>query len=338
MRPTVRRTHASVALAALLALAAIAAAFTAESGHARGLPAPLSELRIEGPRTNILPAGWYVTGDESVRRSRGLRCKHTTGRRQVSGPSALGIAETASRLDPDLPPVRVRQDDFGLFVCELGGLAGRPFDHPDGFSGWTWWLNYAGGTQAAENQALVGGDRVLWSFADFGDANRNTGGALELGGVPAFDADGIFHVHVDVHGFDGMPTAVANARIRGAESAESLGNGNYEVTVGNGFTTLFAKRKPDIASNALDVCVRNNPANCPTVHGRRIFGSSAGELLAGTAGWDEIRAGGGGDDIEVHQGGRDTVNCGGGEDSVQVLAGDTDDQIAGNCEEVVQVS
>ena len=178
---TVRRAHAGMALAALLALSAIVAGITAESGQAaRGIPAFTSELRIEGPKGNILPGTWYVTGDESIRRSRGLKCKHTDGREEVTGANALGIAETASRDDKDLPPVRVREDDFGLFVCELGGLIGRPFDHPDGFSGWTYWVDFAGGTQAAENEVLTGDDRVLWVFSDFGDANLNTGNALEL--------------------------------------------------------------------------------------------------------------------------------------------------------------
>ncbi len=219
---TVRRAHAGKALAALLALSAIAAGVTAESGRAaRGIAAFTSELRIEGPKGNILPGAWYVTGDESIRRSRGLKCRHTDGREEVTGANALGIAETASRQDPSLPPVRVREDDFGLFVCELGGLIGRPFDHPDGFSGWTYWVDFAGGTQAAENEVLGGDDRVLWAFSDFGDANLNTGNALELGEVPAYDADGTFEVQVLSHTFGGTPSGSR----RGEDQGRRVGNG-----------------------------------------------------------------------------------------------------------------
>lgn len=336
---SVRRTHAGAALAALLALSAITAGITAESGQARGVTAsPISELRIEGPTRNVLPGTWYVTGDESVRRSRGLKCRHTDGREDVPGPTALGIAETASRTDPDLPPMRVRRDDFGLFVCELGGRVGRPFDHPDGFSGWTYWLDFAGGTQSAENEILDGGDRVLWVFSDFGDANLNTGDALELSGVPAYDADGTFPVEVTSHSFGGVGVPLAGATIKGAESVQDLGGGSYEVAVGDGFTTLFARHRPDIASNALDVCVRASAANCPSEHGRDIVGSPAGDGIAGTPGWDRIRSAGGDDEIEIIDGGRDTVNCGGGEDTVTVLFGDADDELAGNCEEIIPAS
>jgi hypothetical protein len=334
------RAQRRTTLAALIALAAIAAGATADAGRARGLPpSPLSQLRLEGPKANIEPGAWYVTGDESIRRSRGNRCKHRDGVIEVPGATALGIAETAAKASNKLPPLRVRPDDFGLFVCEIGGLVGRPFDDPRGFSGWTYWVDFAGGTQAAENEAVADGESVLWVFADFGEANRNTGGALELIGVPAYDADGEFTVQVVSHAFDGTPTPLAGAKIKGAESVADQGDGEYEVTVGNGFTTLYAKHKPDIASNPVEVCVRPESTSCPDAHGRVIVGSTGDDVMEGAEGWDEIRARGGADEIRIHSGGgRDEVDCGGGEDEVVVLDGDTDDAIADNCEEVVTAS
>lgn len=331
------------ALPAALATIAVSAGILTQGSQAqdakRGIASELESLRIEGPKKNILPETWYVTGDESIKRSRGLKCKHTNGREEVLGSTALGITETASRDSDELPSVRVREDDFGLFVCELGGLTGRPFDDPDGFSGWTYWINDAGGTQAAENESLTDGDRVLWVFADFGDANLNTGDALELEGVPANDADGAFTVSVTAYGFAGSPTPVAGMKIKGAETVSDNADGTYDVTVGNGFTSLYAKGKPAIASPAVEVCVRANPAQCPEAHGRVIVGSSENDLIDGTAGWDEIRSGGGPDVVNIApDSGRDKVNCGGGEDEVIVLEGDTDDEIAANCEEIIEAA
>ena len=85
---------AVIAFAALLAAASLSS--RSEAQAARGIPTPLSELRIEGPKQNIEPGTWYVTGDESIKRSRGLQCKHREGTIDVPGATALGIAETAS--------------------------------------------------------------------------------------------------------------------------------------------------------------------------------------------------------------------------------------------------
>jgi hypothetical protein len=262
MTTTTSNARWRVSIASLAALASLAAAILAATGSpAAGAPvkgAPVkveAELRIEGPKGNLVPGRTYSTGTERVKRSKGLGCKHRDGKIKVEGPTALGIAETASDESRKLPPVRVRPDDFGLFVCEIGGLIGRPFDDPEGFSGWTYWVNYAGGTQAAELETLSDGDQVLWVFSDFGEKNINTGDALELTGVPTTDADGEFTVEVVGHAFNGSPTPLAGAKIKGAEDVEDLGGGEYAVTVGNGRSTLYAKHKPDIPSNQEKVVV-----------------------------------------------------------------------------------
>jgi hypothetical protein len=257
MKTTASYARRRVSIATLAALASVAAALAAAAGSpATAGPAKVqAELRIEGPRGNLIPGRKYTTGTERVKRSKGLGCKHRKGKVKVPGATALGIAETASDELRKLPPVRVRPDDFGLFVCEIGGFIGRPFDDPEGFSGWTYWVNYAGGTQAAELQTLEEGDEVLWVFADFGERNINTGDALELTDVPKTDADGTFTVEVLSHTFDGTPTPLAGAKIKGADDVEDLGGGEYEVTVGAGRSTLYAKHKPDIPSNQEKVVV-----------------------------------------------------------------------------------
>jgi hypothetical protein len=323
-----RWAFAMLAAAAVIAVAML----STDRGAARGASSAIAQLRIEGPRGNLDPGTWYVTNTERLKRSRGNGCKRRRGRIEVPGATALGIAETASDVSRKLPSIRVRPDDFGLFVCEIGGFVGRPFDDPRGFSGWTYWVDFAGGTQAAELESLGGGEQILWVFADFGKRNLNTGGALELAGVPPYDADGTFTVEVSKHDFGGAGTPVAAAKIKGADSVDSLGGGLYEVTVAKGFTTLWAKKGKNIPSNRAEVCVRGNPANCPDAHGRTLVGSAAGDLLDGTAGWDSIRARGGSDAISLGSGGRDEVNCGGGDDTVTGTS--DDDQIAENCEEV----
>jgi Ca2+-binding RTX toxin-like protein len=321
------------AFAMLAAAAAIAAAvLTTDRGAARGATSALAQLRIEGPKGNLDPGTWYVTETERLKRSRGLGCKRRKGTIEAPGATALGIAETAADASKNLPPIRVRPDDFGLFVCEIGGFVGRPFDDPRGFSGWTYWVDFAGGTQAAELEELADGEQVLWVFADFGKRKLNTGGALELSGVPPSDADGTLTVEVAKHDFGGAGTPVTGAKIKGAESVEDLGEGLYEVTVASGFTTLWAKKGKNIPSNQVDACVRANPANCPEAHGRTIVGGTGADDLSDTAGWDVIRGRGGSDVISLASGGRDEVNCGGGDDVV-TGAGD-DDQVAASCEEV----
>jgi hypothetical protein len=262
MKTTASRARRRVSIASVAALASLAAALIATTGSpaaggsAKGASAKVdAELRIEGPKGNLDPGTTYETGTERVKRSKGLGCKHRDGKIKVAGPTALGIAETAADESRKLPPVRVRPDDFGLFVCEIGGFIGRPFDDPDGFSGWTYWINYTGGTQAAENETLSDGDQVLWVFSDFGDKNINTGDALELTGVPETDDDGEFTVEVVAHAFNGSPTPLAGAKIKGADGVEDLGGGEYAVTVGNGRSTLYAKHKPDIPSNQEKVVV-----------------------------------------------------------------------------------
>ena len=253
-------------LALTCAFIAIATgAIAAAGGEARGTSTNVTaELRIEGPKGNIDPGTLYETGTERIKRSRGLSCKHRPGRITVNGPTALGIAATASDERKDLPPLRVRSDDFGLFVCELGGFIGRPFDDPQGFSGWIYWVDYAGGTQSAELETLGGGEQVLWVFSDYDKQHPlNTGDALELSEVPPYDADGQFTVHVDAHAYDGSPSAFDDAAIKGAASYEALGSGDYQVTVPSGITTLWAKHRPDIASNRLRVCVEASPDACP---------------------------------------------------------------------------
>jgi hypothetical protein len=314
------------------ALAALAVTATAKQ--------TLSELRVEGPDGTLDPGTWYVTGTERIRKSRPSdKCIRDTGRLKFPGPTALGIPQTGSEHTKAVRQVRVRIDEAGAFICEIGSIVGRPFD-PDtfDFAGWLYWQNYVSGTSSADLATLSRGDHVLWVFADFNpDASQqlNTGHALELTGVPA-RSDGSFEVTVLDHDYDGSTTPADGAEIEGASKVAELGDGRYEVSVPEGRTTLTATRGLDIPSNHVETCFRARPKDCPRAHGKRIFGSVKGDRIKGTRGWDRIATGGGNDRVKIRNGGRDRVKCGGGKgDEVVVKRRDRDDRIARNCERVI---
>jgi hypothetical protein len=323
----VRTTTTALVLAALTVLCFPAAGSAAMT--------PLVELRVEGPDSTLEPGTWYATGSERIRKSKpNDACKRTSGRIAVSGPTPLSLVESGAKANPDLRQVRVRRDEAGLFVCEIGSVLGRPFTDPSGFAGWSYYEKYEFGSAAAADLALKAGDQILWVFSDFGAAQpANTGPTLELRQVPA-RSPGTFTARVVEHGFDGSTNPATGATIEGAEQVVELGSGNYEVTVAKGNSTLFASRGLDIRSNQVKTCVKPNPDRCPDAHGRKIVGSTGRDRIRGSAGWDRITSGRGRDRISLRDGGRDRVSCGGGRDTVVIDAGDDDDRIRRNCERV----
>jgi hypothetical protein len=322
----------------LLTLAGCACLFAGLATPSASAKTALAELRVEGPTGTLDPGTWYVTGTEKIRKSRpGDACVRDHGKLRFPGPTALGIAQTGSEHRKALRQVRVRLDEAGPFVCEIGSILGRPFGDPDGFSGWLYSLDFVSGATSPDLATLGRGDRVLWVFADFSvdpGEQVNSGSALELKGVPA-RSDGSFEVEVAAHLFDGSTDPAEGATIEGASEVNELGDGRYEVIVPDGKTTLTATRTFDIPSNHPTTCVSDQPKACPRTHGRRIFGSTKGDRLKGTKGWDKIVSGGGDDVIKLRNGGRDRVNCGAGNhDKVKVKRGDDDDRIARSCERV----
>jgi hypothetical protein len=325
----VLRTPRRIARAAL-ALAAIVLFFLPAQAGAK---TALVELRAEGPSETLEAGTWYVTGKERIRKSRPSdACNRTKGRIAVPGPTPLSLAQTGADSNRDLRQVRVRRDEAGLFTCEIGSILGRPFSDPAGFAGWSYYEDYVFGSAAADQLRLRNNDSVLWVFSDFGATTpANTGAALELKGVPP-RTGGTFTARVVEHVFDGSTNPAPGATIEGADSVDELGNGRYEVTVGNGNSTLRATRGLDIASNQVETCSKAKLAQCPRAHGRTIVGSSGGDDLKGTRGFDDIAAGAGRDEIDLRRGGRDRADCGPGRDVVLLRRGDRDDRIAGDCE------
>ncbi|MGH2953875.1 MAG: hypothetical protein ACRDK9_07615 [Solirubrobacterales bacterium] len=313
----------------------MAAALLAPTAGAK--PTTLAELRVEGPDGSLDRGTWYVTGTEKVRRSApGDNCIRDQGRLKFFNATALGIVQTGSEHRKSLRQVRVREDEAGPFVCEIGSIAGRPFTDPNGFSGWQYWQNLVSGSTSADLARVATGDQVLWVFSDFGPSAQNTGEALELTEVPARDADGRFIVQVIAHAFDGTQTPADGATIEGATSVTPLGSGGYEVTLPQGRTTLTATRGIDIPSNHVTACFEQSLDECPSAHGRTIFGSRFDDRIKGTAGWDKITTGRGRDRIDLRSGGVDKVDCGPGRDTVKVGREGDDDRIKRNCERVIR--
>jgi hypothetical protein len=332
------------ALAILVPLAlalVLSASAQAAPGKKQKRARALVELRVEGPGKTLDPGTWYVlgSGHERIRRSRPSdACRHGKGRIALPRKTPLGLVQAASSFNRALRQVWVRQDEAGFFVCEIGSVRGRPFTHPDGFAGWTYYVNGVFGSAAADQVRLDKGDRVLWLYNDFGSAPLNTGPRLELRGVPAGTTERTIEVQVIATDFEGATTPASGAEIEGAESVDELGDGRYRVQLARGFSTLRAVREADqsVPSAPVTVCSRPDPDACPAAHGRAIFGSSGGDRISGTRGWDRIRAGGGRDRINLRGGGKDRVNCGGGRDVVLIKRGDRDDRIARNCERVIR--
>jgi hypothetical protein len=346
----------SVSLRCVAACAAtlLAAAFAVLSFAPRA-DAALTELRVEGPDGTLDPGTWYVTGSEKVKRGKGDACKPVKRKRTFGGATALGILDSAAKVNGRLAPIRVRQTSFGPQVCQVG--AHRSFGHyPNSSGGLLYYvddpndaLGYVSGFSSADLATVEDGDRVLWTYSVFppdpgpptGD-EVNTGEVLDLSQVPAHDADGSFTAKVQKLDFGGNPADVDNATVVDAETGTSVAtpmgsNGLYTVNVTEGFTTLQARRGLDVASDPIRVCVDVAASACPTAHGRTIAGSGAGDSLGGTAGWDEISSGGGDDEIDLTTGGRDSVHCNGGTDTVTLDAGDGDDSLFSDCEEVVRI-
>src|SRR5687768_14824399 len=119
----------------LLTVTGLVCLFAALAATPASARRALAELRVEGPGETLDPGTWYVTGTERIRKSRSSdACIRRDGRFRFPGPTALGIAQTGAGHREALRQVRVRLDEAGFFVCEIGSVRGRPFTHPDGFA------------------------------------------------------------------------------------------------------------------------------------------------------------------------------------------------------------
>jgi hypothetical protein len=294
-----------------------------------------ADLRVVTSAGKVLAEQRQYTGTVKIKTDPGADCFGAPGgsgdRVEVRGPTALGLVRDALGSDRDLRPLSVTdQFSFGLAVCGIGGYEA----HGSGF----WYLKYqhAGAQVGGDQLRLSDGDQVLWYLApDFPPPPE-----LLLRAPARAQPSVPFHVTVFQYGDDGARSPASGARVAGGEDASTSGpGGRTSVTVSAaGTAKLRATRSSDgaIPSNVVKVCVDADPSKCPEAHGKRIYGSVRGDEIDGTRGWDAIQARGGGDRIDIRQGGIDRVRCGGGRDVVVKSPGDRDDEIAASCERVIR--
>jgi hypothetical protein len=249
---------------------------------------------------------------------------------KVNGTTALGAVRDGLARDRDLRPLSVTDafldDGFGLGVCGIGGFESQ------GSSFWYVKGDHVGSQVSGGQLRLARGEDVLWyltpSFPPPPEL-RLKAPARAQPGVP-------YQVTVYAYADDGTRSAAAGAAVTGAAAPTGAGGHTMVTSTEAGTDRLHAARGQDIPSNRVKVCVDPDPSRCPHVHGKRIVGSGRGDEIRGTRGWDAIKAGGGGDQVDLRRGGRDRVNCGAGHDKVIVERGDHNNRIAASCERVVK--
>ena len=316
----IRIALAATAVAALLALTALA-------GSAQATP--VFKLRVEIPGATLDPGTYYAT-PRSVLARRGRlssnnsgTCVAATGRHEIDGPTALGLAATAALANKALQPILVAEDAFGRRICRIGD--GIEADTPS-FSGWLYRHNHAAPPLSGELVSLGRGSEVLWAFADFG-TGANTGDELVLT-APVRAQPGTVPVTVQAITFDGAVGPAPNGTIvTGGSAAATTTGGVANVPLAAGEHVLRAVGPGgslvQIPSNLESVCVAAQLDSCPAERGMEIVGSQRRDSLKGGDGPDTIRARGGNDKVRVADGGTDTVNCGKGRD--RVFADDQDE-------------
>ncbi len=248
---------------------------------------------------------------------------------KLASPTALGAVRAALPSAPDLRPLSITDafadQGFGLGVCGIGGyLAG-------GSSYWYVKRNHVGAQVSGSQLKVRQGDDILWYRTPGYPPPPEF--ALQ---APARARPQVpFQVTVYSYADDGTRHPAVGASVTGA-SAPTNSTGHAMVTASAGTHALRASDPPAIPSNHVEVCVAVDQSACPASHGKRIFGSDASDQVVGTRGWDSIWARGGGDQIDLRDGGRDRVGCGRGPDRVTLAPGDHDDHIAEDCEQVVR--
>jgi hypothetical protein len=324
------RTANNTPLAGALVIASLLLAPGAAAAATKGV-----DLRVVNTTGRTLAEFRQYTGTVKIKTDPGAKCfgQGTGGsgdRVRASGATALGAVRDALLWERDLRPLSVTDafadQGFGLGVCGIGGFESQ------GSSFWYVKGAHVGSQVSGSQLDVHQGENVLWYLTP----SYPPPAELALR-APASAQPGVpYRVTVYSYADDGTRTPAAGATIDGAATPTGPDGHAMITSTSTGTETLRATRSPDIPSNRVRVCVNADRSRCPDAHGKRIFGSRAGDRIDGTRGWDRIKSGGGGDIVDLTSGGRDQVNCGSGRDRVIVKGGDHDDRISANCEQVVR--
>ena len=296
-------------------------------GPSTGLAKPVvSELRVEAAGQALAPGHSYVNDTQAITTDASPACGGSGAVVTVAGPTALGIVNRATTVEPDLRPFRVSDKfSFGLFVCGVGAFTGTES------SFWSYKVDHVAPEVGGDAFKLEGGEEVLWYFSETGGAN--SGDELELR-VPARVRPGrTFVVRAFSYDGTGRRSAAAGATIAiGSNEAVTNREGRATLGAGRRSLTLRARRGNDIPSEQVTVCVSKRRSACPARRGERIEGRSVADPIQGTAGADVVLARAGDDRIDVAGGLADRVLCGAGSDTVRV---DRRDRAGRDCERVI---
>jgi uncharacterized protein DUF4430 len=300
---------------------------TALAAPAQAAPVA-AELRVEAGNNPLVPAGRsFVTDSSRVQSDSRPGCDGSGNVLSLSGPTALGLVNSAARLTPALRPLAVSDKfSFGLFVC---GIAGR-FGGNTQF--WLYTVDHKDPMIGGDQFKLQQGQHVLWYFVDF-DHGINTGKQLSLITPVRAHPNEPFKVRVLEWDLEGRSKPAANALVVGETTQKTDSQGLASVFADHsGSLRLRAVRGSDIPSEGVKICLNSRLRHCPNRRGQRIFGNNAGELIIGTRGPDSIFGRGGRDRINARGGSRDLVRCGSGRDRVRA---DRRDKVSRDCEVVL---
>jgi hypothetical protein len=210
-------------------------------------------------------------------------------------------------------------------VCTIGGFT------TVGSSYWDLVVNHVTSSTGASLTPIHNGDQILWYFTS---GNEPISGPRELVlNAPAQTKPGKpFTVEATRYTSAGKSSPAGGVTI--TADGKSIGktgpDGALEATLPDSATLEADGTANDVPSNRVEVCVGSG--QCPSAHGKVIYGSGHADRIKGTRGPDRITARGGSDVVDLRSGGKDRVNCGGGRDEVIVDSGDRNDHIASSCE------
>lgn len=350
-RPRVRTSL--TAIAGALLIAAIGAADLAAAADTRSV-----KLRVEGRDGTLEPGRGYVAGTTRTRLADGPDCSNREGSERFAGTTAIGALGLARQHNERLNPLRMQLTDFGWQLCQVGrGAKQKSFGtFPGDFGGWLYRVNNEPGFSAMDEATLEAGDELLVYFAIFPGVGSSTpplnnGRELALRRVPGRATPGEpFTVRVIAFDGSGSPEVVSGGEgieVQGADApVEPDADGLAKVTVSQpGRVRLRAVHtearegafgpEHDLASERVDVCVREDQSGCPRARGTLIRASKRDDRIRATRGDDVIRAGPGNDAIDLRAGGRNRVFCGRGRDRVIVNEGERRRNRLRGCERIV---
>ena len=293
-----------------------------------------ADLRVVTHTGRTLAEFRQYTGATTVRSSTKGDCfgSPSSGKRYDMGDAnALGIVKDALASDRALNPLVLSDafidDGFGLGVCTIGGFT------TVGASYWDLVVNHVTSSTGGSLTHVHNGDQILWYFTS---GNEPLSGPRELVlNAPASATPGKpFTVKATRYTSAGKagPAAGVTVTADGESIGKTGSDGELAATLPDSATLEADGTADDVPSNRVRVCVGSG--ECPSAHGKVIYGSGHADRIKGTRGPDRITARGGSDVVNLRAGGDDRVNCGGGHDEVIVDSGDRNDHIASSCERV----